>query len=120
MKHVAGIAIALALLTGASLLAVETFDDRALFVPPPDAVAEAFTREVLTRRYDRANSYLATPVQREELEQLRQRLGESENVESEIVEQDRARASARITLKSARFVLSLVWEKGEWKVAALP
>jgi cell shape-determining protein MreC len=120
MKHVAAIVAAFAVLFGAAAFAVQTLEDRQTFVPGPDAIAEAFTREVLTKRYDRANSYLANEVPREELEQLQARLGEVQNVETETIEQHLTRAVAEVKLKSKSFELPLVWQRGEWRVAALP
>lgn len=122
MKRVAGILGAFAILAGAAALAVEKLDDRETVVSGPDAVAEAFTREVLTKRFDRAKEYLAEPesVPREELVKLQQRLGESQNVETETIEQQLTRATVAVTLKEESFTLPLLWREGAWKVAALP
>jgi hypothetical protein len=121
VKHLAAVLVAFALVFGTAALAVHVYEDRETFVPGPDVTAEAFTREVLTKRWDRAKEYLAEPdsVSREELEKLQKQLGEVQNVETETIEQHLQRATAEVTLNEHSFTLPLVWE-GEWKVASLP
>ncbi|HEX2122587.1 MAG TPA: hypothetical protein VHL59_13185 [Thermoanaerobaculia bacterium] len=121
MSRIIGLALALALLVGAGLFAVELLDDRELLVPPPDAVAEGFTREVLTKRYDCARDYLLAPdsVSKEELEALQQRLGEPQNVETKTTAQNDDEATVEVTLKETSFTVPLAFDD-EWKIARLP
>lgn len=121
MKKILGLSAALALLLAAGLFAVELLDDRELFVPPPDAVAEGFTREVMTKRYDRARAYLLEPesVSNDQLEALQQRLGEPQNVETETVGRNSDEATVEVKLKETSFTVPLAFDD-EWKIARLP
>ena len=122
MKEIAGVVAAMALLIGMSALAIERFDDRELFVSPPDAVAEGFVREVVTKRWDRARTYLLDPeaMSNTDIEALQKAWGNPSTVESEIVSRTDERASVNVTLKSERgaevVVFTLRFE-GEWKIA---
>ncbi|MFP5248117.1 MAG: hypothetical protein ACLGH0_15595, partial [Thermoanaerobaculia bacterium] len=110
---------AAALLVGATALAVKAFDDRALFVPPPDAVAEGFTRELATKRYDRAQPYLVKEAPEAELRELAKRIGDPNEVEAEIVARDDQRALVNVRVKSAKHSDALAYElvfEDEWKV----
>ena len=129
MKEIAGVVVAMALLIAVSALAVERFDDRELFVSPPDAVAEGFVREVVTKRWDRARTYLvdADSMSNPEVEALQksweQRIGDPSEVEAELVSRTEAQALVNVRLKSANasaeLVFALVFD-GEWKIAPLP
>lgn len=121
MKEAAIVLIAFALVLGGTALAVDVFHDRELTVPPPDAVAEGFVREVITGRYSRAKEYLAEPESRSEddLRSLDEQLGDASEIEAELVSRDdeKALVTVRVSSKDASETLSygLVFE-GEWKI----
>lgn len=120
MKEIAGVVLATALLVGLSALAIER-GDRATFVSPPDAVAEGFVREVVTKRWDRARTYLADPdsMSNAEIEALQKSWGDPSTVEAEIVSRTDEQSAVNVTLKSAKgsevTALALVFD-GEWKI----
>jgi hypothetical protein len=99
------------------MAAVELGEDRELFVSPPDAVAESFTRAVMTKRYPRARAYLLDPhsMSDTELRALQSRLGEGENVETDITSRDPERARVDVTMRGKTMELQLAWDEG-WKV----
>ena len=126
MKELVMIGVAAAVLLSAGWVATNQFDDRQLFTPPPDAVAEGFMREVVTRRLDRALNYL--PDSNAETEPLRlladsieERLGHVDDVQAETITSTDDEALVRVTLRSAKgsatLVVKTVWEKGGWKAA---
>jgi hypothetical protein len=122
MKEIAGVVVAMVLLIGMSALAIERFDDRELFVSPPDAVAEGFVREVVTKRWDRARTYLVEPDSKSdaELETLQKAWGDPSGVDAEIVSRTGEKASVSVKLKSAKGSVVLAFElvfDGEWKIA---
>lgn len=120
MKRFLGVLAALAALLGASALAVSALDDRELVVPPPDAVAEAFVREVITGRYARAQEYLTEPRPEEELRALRQQLGEPTEVDAETVARNDEQALVTVRVSDAQrseaVAFALTFEE-EWKIA---
>ncbi len=109
-------------------VAAGSFGDRSLFVPPPDAVAEAFVREVQTERFSRAQSYLAdhSSLSEEDLRRLAQtieeHLGNVGAVEAATRAQTREQATAAVTLHSARgektVAFDLRWENGAWRIVS--
>jgi hypothetical protein len=114
------VVLALAALIGLSALAVERLGDRELFVPPPDAVAEGFVREVITGRYARAQEYLSSPRPEEELQSLRELLGEDPSeVEAELVARNDEQALVNVRVSGARqtqvVAFGLRFEE-EWKI----
>jgi hypothetical protein len=125
MKELLSVALAVALLIGVSALAIEKFDDRETFVSPPDAVAEGFAREVVTKRWDRARAYLVDPdsMSNAEIEALQkawaQPIGDPDEVEAEIVTRTDEQALTNVRLRSAQgseaIPFALVFEK-EWKI----
>ncbi|HYC89938.1 MAG TPA: hypothetical protein VEO54_12055 [Thermoanaerobaculia bacterium] len=120
MARLLAIVTALAVLLGAAALAVHALEDRELMVPPPDAVAEAFVREVVTGRYARAREYLAEPLPDQELRTLRQSLGEDPTeVEAEVVARNDRQALANVRVSggqgSAAVAFALEFEE-EWKI----
>lgn len=125
MKEILSVALAVALLVGASALAVGQFDDRETFVSPPDAVAEGFVREVVMKRWDRARAYLVDPdaMSNTEVEALQksweQRVGNPSMIEAEVVARTDEKALASVRMKSEKgseaVAFSLVFEK-EWKI----
>lgn len=125
MREIAGVVLATVLLLGMSALAIER-GDRETFVSPPDAVAEGFVREVVTKRWDRARTYLADPdsMSNAEIEALQksweQRVGDPSEVNAETISRTDEQASVNVKLKSAKgsavLVFALTFE-GEWKIA---
>jgi hypothetical protein len=125
MKEIAGVLIAMALLIGTSMLAIERFDDRELFVSPPDAVAEGFVREVVTKRWDRARTYLVDPdaMSDTQIEALQKSWGDPSTIEAEIVSRTDEQALVNVKLKSAKRSEVIAFElafDGEWKIALAP
>jgi hypothetical protein len=124
MKEIAGVILATALLLGMSALAIER-GDRATFVSPPDAVAEGFVREVVTKRWDRARTYLADPdsMSNAEIEVLQkswgQHIGDPSGIEAEIDSRTDEQANVNVRLKSAKgsavLAFALTFD-GEWKL----
>ncbi|HVE71783.1 MAG TPA: hypothetical protein VNI54_10470 [Thermoanaerobaculia bacterium] len=104
-----------AALVGATALAV-SLGDRELFVPPPDAVAEGFVREVITGRYSRAQEYLSEPRPEKELRALRETLGhDPTEVEAEVISRTDEEALVNVRTTEAAVALALEFE-GEWKI----
>ncbi|MDP9191348.1 MAG: hypothetical protein M3P06_06570 [Acidobacteriota bacterium] len=126
MKEIAGVILATTLLLGMIALAVER-GDRETFVSPPDAVAEGFAREVVTKRWDRARTYLADPdsMSNAEIAALQksweQRIGDPSEVHAETISRTEDKALVNVNLKSARgseaHLLALAFD-GEWKIRA--
>lgn len=117
MKRLLGVLFTIALLLTAHLVAVERLGDRELLTPPPDAVAEAFTREVTTKRWDQAQEYLTERVPQSTLEDLQAQLGEAANVTCETTSRDDEHASVNVKVRDKTLVMTLGWREGEWKVA---
>jgi hypothetical protein len=123
MKEMAAVLFASFLLIGATGVAVSQFDDREIFVPPPDAVAEGFAREIVTKRWARARPYLTRDASDKELAALHkaweERVGEPTTIEAETISRDRDRALVNVRLQSAKgseaVAFGLVFEE-EWKV----
>lgn len=116
MKRLLWLVIALGVLWGICALAVETFNDRETLVPPPDAVAEGFTREVLTKRWDRAQKYLLEPVDDERLKQLHDSLPDTSEVDAELIARTDEHALVNVRVSSAAVAFSLQFDE-EWKIA---
>jgi hypothetical protein len=107
--------------------------DTTVFVPPPEAVAEGFARQIAARRYDRAiqdvdeRSGITTINARLAGEELHATGGEVDNVEGEpgIIEGDHATASAVLITEKAGRVRYLfrftrvneLWKIIEWRKA---
>ena len=123
MKELIGVLLASALLIGGTALAVTQFDDRALFVPPPDAVAEQFVRSVVTKRFDQAQACLAKPVSTDELRELQktieQRTGDPWEIEAETVTRGDRSALVHVQISSGKgseaLSFALQFDTG-WKV----
>ncbi len=129
MKELLGVAIAVALLIGVSALAVQQFDDRELFVPPPESIAESFVRETMARRWDRARGYLAEPesVSDQQLEELQKSweatVGEPTKIEAETITRDDADALANVRMQSKRGSEAVAFAlrfDDEWKIVHTP
>lgn len=128
MKELMMIAAATALLIGAGEVAVHRFDDRALFVPSPDAVAECFVRETMTRRFSRAASYLADGHSSERdiqtiADTVESRLGRVDDVHTETISSNEKEALVSVRLRSAKgreiLAVRTVFQRGAWKVAGV-
>jgi len=99
MKELVSVLAVMALLIGASALAVGPMRDRETFIPPPDAVAEGFLREVATKRWSCAREYLYTPVADAELQELHRRIGDATQFEAETI--TRTADQALVTVRTA-------------------
>lgn len=129
MKDVAWIVAALAIALAVVAAVVIAGDDRTLFVSPPEAVAEEFTRKLATGRYDMALEHLEhnepglLPVVRTSAGNLRAQAGEVNNVEGEspsTINGDRASATVKITTQKAgdvKWTFDLVRRDYEWKIS---
>jgi hypothetical protein len=132
VKRILLVAIALATslaLTGAVVL---RGGDRATLVPPPDAVAEQFVRQLAAHRFDRAVPFLSSHVRREidarDLAAITS-LFEAQNgaitfVEGQERSRTRIQAVAEVHTKTDRrqspaLEFELMSEHGEWKVNGL-
>ena len=102
--------------------------DTKTVVPPPEAVAEQFARQIAARRYDRAlehvddGSGITLTTVRLAGEALHKRAGDIDQVEGKagVVEGDRATASAVLTTQHAgriSYACSLDRRNGVWKIA---
>jgi hypothetical protein len=107
VKVVAAIAVAL----GVVAAVVIGGQDSTYFVPPPEAVAESFTREIAARRYDRVMQFVDRTSGITEInarlggEELHARAGAIDSVEGipGVITGERATASAvLITEKAGR------------------
>ena len=106
--------------------------DRATLVPPPEAVAESFAREVSARRFDLAMNYLSEGTRQKAspaelaagFERLLAVAGKVNQVDAEGRWTSADRAAARANIKGDRqtiaFDVSLVRELGLWKIDRLP
>ncbi|HEX2059852.1 MAG TPA: hypothetical protein VHK90_03850 [Thermoanaerobaculia bacterium] len=121
MKRLAFLIVIVAVALGVCVVAVDALGDRDTFVPPPDAIAEQFTREVLTKRWPRAKDFLLEPesVSEDELRALHAALPDGTEVEAEELarEDDRALVNVRVSApdRSEAVAFTLVFEEG-WKI----
>jgi hypothetical protein len=101
--------------------------DRALFVPPPEAVVEGFARQLATGRYDRALQYvnpaagISVDSLREASDDLRLRHGPVNHVSGEAgtAQGDMASAAAVFRTQQSgeiRHEFVLAWRRGLWKI----
>lgn len=123
-------AIAAALLVIAA--AIFGAGDRHLFSPPPEAVAEEFVRQLVTRRYDLATKYLSPDLRRSvgsdglrtRYEPMRRSLGKIDDVDATVEFIEGARAGARAGIRgddgTASLPMRLGQEYGLWVVSELP
>lgn len=110
------------------VLAVDLTEDRQTLVPPPDAVAEQFVRQILAGRSEQALPFLSEKlrprVSADRLDDLGGRLetelGEVAKVSAELESISGDRAAASAALDGARgsrtFRFGLVREQGEWTI----
>ena len=129
MKTVLSILGIIAVGLGAAAVAI-ALGDRQLFVQPPDAVAENFTREIAERRYDIALGALAEPLKalgadglRDKVRRLEE-MGETNSVEAETLWMTEDRAAARATIDAERGTavveVRLGRQHGLWVIDELP
>jgi hypothetical protein len=124
MTRFAAIVAITAVVIAAGALAVEQLDDRDTFVPPPDAVAEQFVRELMTKRWERARTFLDRELSDQELEELQrsleERVGEPTEIEAEEVSRGDDRALVNVRLSSAKgseaVAYNLTFDDG-WTIA---
>ena len=112
--------------------AVFGLHDRQTFVPPPEAVAESFARQLVQRRYDLAVNYLGRNLRattdanglRARFDPLRQRIGTPNQVsgERDWMQESDASARALVEGESGNAVLQvrLEREQGLWRITQLP
>lgn len=106
--------------------------DRSVLVPPPEAVAEGFTRELVEHRYDLALRYLSRDLRRrtsaatlgDRFDPVWQRLGKHNQVDAELQWMQGSTSAARafVAAQAGHGVLQfrLVREHGLWRIAELP
>ena len=107
-------------------------NDDSIFVSPPEAVAEGFLRQMISKRYERAVPYLsedlASHVDADSLHTLGTRLSARIGGEGEVrgekgsIDGGHATARAVITAKNGATLnipLSLVRHNGLWSIASL-
>jgi hypothetical protein len=127
MKAIVQLLVTMALTMIVIAVCVFAAGDRQTLVPPPDAIAEAFMRQLTTGRYDRVGSYLSrarrewsAAARRRQFEPLWRFTGTVNDVDAELVsiQGDRARAvaTAHGDVADARVLFELVREQGLWKV----
>lgn len=128
MKKLLGILLAAAILIGGTALAVQ-LGDRGTFVSPPDAMAEGFVREIVTKRWDRARAYLLEPdsVSDAELAALEKsweaQAGDPSSIEAETITQDYSQALVTVRMRSGRgseAVAIVLQFDDDWKVVHTP
>jgi hypothetical protein len=101
--------------------------DSTYFVPPPEAVAESFTREIASRRYDRAMQHVDPTSGITEInarlggEELHTRAGEIDEMHGDpgTISGDRATASAVLVTEKAgrvRYMFRLARRGHTWKI----
>lgn len=125
MSAVAIVALSLALVGGI----VFGLGDDAIFVSPPEVVAEEFVRALALGRVESARAMLARgaepwmagEVARQISASVRSRIGRIDEVEATITERTRDTAVVRVQVEGERsdadFRLSIVRESGAWSVA---
>lgn len=129
MKRILGIAAVSVILLILLAIVVLAGGDSATFVPPPEAVSEAFTRQLAAHRFAEAIPYLTERLAgrirvdglRREWEAFERASGRAQDVRGEPgMRSDRsATASALVETRRARhrFSFDLSRQKGLWKIA---
>jgi len=132
MKDIATLALVIAIGMAVVATAVFAGRDTSVFVPPPDAVAEAFVRELGMARYELARRFLTNDLEQQMsaddlrggFEQLRQHTGKPDQVVTtpSMMTDDTARVLARLEGRqsTATMYVDLRREHGEWKVINWP
>jgi hypothetical protein len=127
MKALGGLVLVSLAAMGVIAAMVFAGHDTTLFVPPPENVAEEFTRKLATGRYDVALAHLerngppALAPTRESGEALRARAGAINQIEGEsaVIAGEAATATVRIDTDDAgeiRWTFHLSRRNGEWKI----
>lgn len=130
MKGLAGVLLATGILFALTYVAVKQFRDRELFVPPPDAVAEAFFRALTGKRFDQARDYVAHPerVRVDDLkvigESIENRIGRVHDVKATVLDRNDRNAAVMVRLRSAtgsdERTVQVTWSDGRWAVVQSP
>ena len=121
---IAGFAVVAAICS----VAVGRLNDRELVIPPPDAVAEGFFREIVTERLDQAKPYVEQQPAESELQALHDRieleLGRVDDVKAELLTRTDTEALVTVQLESASgstaIPTALLFSDGEWKLERVP
>jgi hypothetical protein len=132
MNAIWGVLLVLALALGAFAVLVFGLGDATIFVSPPEAVVEGFTRQLATGRYERALPFLSEdlaartgPDQLRALtERLKSRTGEITDVRGEPgwIQGDRAEATVALKTESAgesKLKFPLSRQEGTWSIDGL-
>ena len=122
LTKLAGVVLAMALLVAATEIAARK-NDRELMVPPPDAVAEGFVREIVMKRWTRAEEYLDKEVAHERLKQLGKsieaQVGDPIQFEAKTISRTDHDALVNVRLSSGKgseaIAFALVFDD-EWKI----
>jgi hypothetical protein len=121
----------LGVIVAAIAIAARAVDDRRTLVPPPDAVAEEFVRQLVTGRSEQALPLLSEELKaaarpgllNEYGRQLEAELGGVGNVSGELagISGDRAEASAILdgARGTRRIRFGLRWQDGKWVIEQL-
>jgi hypothetical protein len=121
------LAAAIALALSGVGVAVLIGRDSTILVPPPEAVAESFARQIATHRWQRAGQYVADDslLTLDQIETqgraLLQRVGEIDQVVGQdgAIEGERATAAVVLTTRRAgpiRQTFTFVRREGMWKI----
>jgi hypothetical protein len=127
MRDLAAVVATAAIALGVTALFVFVGNDATLMVPPPEAVAEQFTRELAAGRYDRAlpqvdrMSSITLATVRVAGENLKAQSGEINQVEGEPGTIAGAHATAKALLTTdrggrVRLQFRFVRRSGMWKI----
>ena len=131
MREVVAILGTMALGLAIAAVSVLSMGDRETFVPPPEVVAESFTRAIAAKRFDLATRYLAPGLQRTEtaaslaarFERSVRSAGAVNGVDSERrwTDGDRASAGATIDADGGQLALEFALERnqGLWKISVV-
>ena len=132
MRDLGQVAVVIAAALAIVAMSVFAMHDTSVLVPPPDAVAETFVRELGMSRYVLARHYLARDVKehtsveemRSSFERVREATGRPDQVVTapSSTDDDHARVLARLEGRrsTAAMYVDLIREHGMWKVAAWP
>ncbi|MEK6374422.1 MAG: hypothetical protein AABO58_17185 [Acidobacteriota bacterium] len=129
MRALAGVVLSAAVALGIAYAVVEVAGDRETLVSPPDAIAEAFYRSIVTRRFEPAADLLSrrSDADRDALRALADEIARNDgrvtDVAAEIEERSADRARVTVTLRGERSEekrdVDLVWEDDAWRVRRL-
>jgi hypothetical protein len=113
-------------------IAVFAFDDRHMTVPPPEAVAEGFVRQLNAQRFRQTKRFFSTAAQRSWeprklqvwWDDVERHVGKVQSIEGSERAADRGSAEAEVSVRGSKTTMTLRiplrWERGVWVVAELP